>query len=309
MANDKDNKKLPKSAVDEGDIEPKYGYIHGEWDALGGHHFKYRYPEENEKSYSEELLPSGSYNTTQHDSDKKEIHTNLKSGEFRGYTAGGHASQVDGHYDHNGEKTGRVEHAKDFGQATGGNLYRGTQKQEIKMSGGAQYRATQQASDSTVCETKSGTYRDRCKKDRFKATEGNYVSMGEKNKVEVFKQDVSMYAGANHDVHIKEKGKIETGSTMLLQTGSDATVNSAAKMIIKSGQNTEVTSQAEIKITADTKITIKVGSNSIEISSSGIIINANGGKLDLKASGDITTLGSTTKLQGGGQNGIPTTIP
>ena len=301
MANDKDNKKLPKSAVDEGDIEPKYGYIHGEWDALGGHHFKYRYPDENEKSYSEELLPSGSYNTTQHDSDKKEIHTNLKSGEFRGYTAGGHASQVDGHYDHNGEKTGRVEYGKDFGQASGGNYYRGTQKQEIKMSGGPQFNSTQQASDSITCKVSSGTLRDRCKKDRFLATEGNYVSMGEKNKVEVFKEDVSMYAGANHDVHIKEKGKIETGSTMMIQTGSDATINSAAKVII--------TSQAEIRITAETKITIKVGSNSIEISSSGIVINAQGGKLDLKASGDVTTQGSTTKLQGGGQNGIPTTIP
>lgn len=266
MANDKDNKKLPKSAVDEGDIEPKYGYIHGEWDALGGHHFKYRYPDENEKSYSEELLPSGSYNTTQHDSDKKEIHTNLRSGEFRGYTAGGHASQVDGHYDHNGEKTGRVEYGKDFGQATGGNLYRGTQKQEIKMSGGAQYRATQKASDSTVCETKSGTYRDRCKKDRFLATEGNYVSMGEKNKVEVFKEDVSMYAGANHDIHIKEKGKIETGSTMMIQTGSDATINSAAKIFGKAA--------SDIEITSNSKITLKVGGSSIVIESGSITIKS-----------------------------------
>lgn len=302
------NKKVPKSALDEKEIEPKYGYVHGEWDALGGHHLTYRNPEEHEKSYSESLTPSGSYVITHHDKKKKEIHTAVNPGEHRSYVAGGKSIQVDGHYDHNGEKTGRIEHGGDFGQATNKNYYRGTGKKEFKMSGDSKYHGTQKSSSAVICEAHSGTNRNRVKGDRFNATEGDYVSMGEKKKIEVFQKDVSMYAGANHDVFVKEKGKIETGSTMMLQTGSDATVNSAAKMIIKSGQNTEITSQAEIKITADTKITIKVGSNSIEISSSGITINAQAGKLDLKASGDVTTQGATTKLQGGGSPGIPTTI-
>ena len=137
-------------------------------------------------------------------------------------------------------------------------------------------------------------------KDLFNHIQGDHVTMAEKNWVQVTQKDVSSYAGSNWDTYIKEKGKLETGDKLLIQTGDDCTVNSSADVII--------TSKANISITADTKITIKVGSNKIEISSSGITIDAGSGKLDLKASGDVTTQGSTTKLQGGGAAGVPTTI-
>jgi hypothetical protein len=260
------NKKVPKSALDENDIEPKYGYVHGEWDALGGHHLTYRNPEEHEKSYSESITPSGSYHITHHDKKKKEIHTSVNPGEHRGYVGGGKSVQVDGHFDHNGEGTGRMEHAADFGQSTGKNYYRGTSKKEFKMSGDSRYSGTQQGSKAVYCRADSGTNRHRVKGDRFEATEGDYVSMGEKKKIEVFQKDVSMYAGSNHDVFIKEKGKIETGSTIMVQTGSTATVNSASSVMIKAAQ--------EITLDGGSKITIKVGGSSIVIQSGTITIKS-----------------------------------
>ncbi len=260
------NKKVPKSALDENEIEPKYGYVHGEWDALGGHHLVYRNPEEHEKSYSESLTPSGSYQITHHDQKKKEIHTAVSPGEHRAYVGGGKSIQVDGHFDHNGEKTGRMEHGDDFGQSTGKNYYRGTGKKEFKMSGDSRYNGVQKGSAPVHCNVDAGTNRNRVKGDRFHATEGDYVSMGEKKKIEVFQKDVSMYAGANHDVFVKEKGKIETGSTMLVQTGSTATVNSASDALVKAA--------TEITVDAGSKITLKVGGSSIVIESGSITIKS-----------------------------------
>lgn len=260
------NKKVPKSALDENDIEPKYGYVHGEWDALGGHHLTYRNPDEHEKSYSESLTPSGSYQITHHDQKKKEIHTTVNPGEHRGYVGGGKSVQVDGHFDHNGEKTGRMEHGDDFGQVAGKNYYRGTGKKEFKMSGDSRYNGVQQGSAPVHCNVDAGTNRHRVKGDRFNATEGDYVSMGEKKKIEVFQKDVSMYAGSNHDVFINEKGKIETGSTMMVQTGSTATINSASDAFVKAA--------TEITVDAGSKITLKVGGSSIVIESGSITIKS-----------------------------------
>lgn len=268
------NKKVPKSALDENEIQPKYGYVHGEWDALGGHHLTYRNPDEHEKSYSETLTPSGSYHITHHDQKKKEIHTSVHPGEHRGYIGGGKSVQVDGHFDHNGEKTGRMEHGGDFGQAAGKNYYRGTGKKEFKMSGDSRYSGTQKGSQAVYCRADSGTNRHRVKGDRFNATEGDYVSMGEKKKIEVFQKDVSMYAGANHDVFVKEKGKIETGSTMMVQTGSDATVNSAAKINLVAASTGKFDAQSDINIKSGSKIVLEVGGATITIQSGNIKIKA-----------------------------------
>jgi type VI secretion system secreted protein VgrG len=134
------------------------------------------------------------------------------------------------------------------------------------MSGDSRYNGVQKGSAPVHCNVDAGTNRNRVKGDRFHATEGDYVSMGEKKKIEVFQKDVSMYAGANHDVFVKEKGKIETGSTMLVQTGSTATVNSASDALVKAA--------TEITVDAGSKITLKVGGSSIVIESGSITIKS-----------------------------------
>lgn len=302
----KHNAKMPNTSVCSGDTQPEYGYVFGNWDECGGHSWYYRNPKNHTKTFSQKLEPSGSYNVTQHDSQDKEVHLNLKAGETRSYVGGGKSTQVDGHSDTSVDCTHRIESAGDFGQASGKNYLRGTKNQEIKIKGNEGH-FTAKGSAGVVSSGFTGTVRNSFEKDFFNHVQGDIVSMGEKNKITVVKQDYAINAGQNMDSYIKEKGKIETGQTFLLKTGSDATVNSAAKMIIKSGDNTEITSEAEITITADTKITIKVGSSKIEITSSGITIDSSG-KLDLKASGDVTTQGSTTKIQGGGPSAPPTTF-
>lgn len=257
------NKKAPKSPLGD-EIEPKYGYVHGEWDACGGHHFSYRHPDE--KTYQESITPEGSYHISHEDDKKKSIRTELNVGEHRDYVCGGRSCQIDGHFDHNGEKTGKMDHHADFGQATKLNYYRGTGKKEFKMAGDSVYHGVQEGSSPVHCAARAGTDRLRVKGDKFRAVEGDCVTMGEKKKIEVFKKDVSMYSGANHDTYIKQKGKIETGSTMMIQTGSDATVNSAAKIVGKA--------KSDITIESDSKIELKVGGSSITIESGKITIKS-----------------------------------
>lgn len=316
-----DNKKCPKSGVDEGDIEPKYGYIHGEWRECGGSNWHYENAEEKDKTFSQKTYASGAYDTIEKNDKKKEIHTSLRSGEVRSYVAGGKSSHVDGHHDVNVESTYRVEAAGDIGQASGKNYYRGTKNKEIKVKGDtAEVVAGSSARHvKAVTGITSTTYED----DDYRHSKGSSVQMIEKDKATIVKGDYAVNSQKGYDVKIEKKGRINTGDTFLLKTGATATINSASKIVTKSSSDTEMNSQAkftatsqqdmtikseggkvtvqgqDITITADSKITIKCGGSKIEISSSGIKIDA---------SGDVDIKGSTTRIQGGGMPGLPTTF-
>lgn len=259
-----DNKKLPVDAVSEGDIEPKYGFISGEWRECGGSSWHYEYKEEKDKTFSQTTHPSGAYDTIERNDKKKEIHTSHRSGEVRSYTGGGKSVHVDGHHDVNVESTYRTEVAGDIGQASGKNYYRGTKNKEVKISGDTAKIKT--GSEAVSSRGYTGTVRNSYEKDYFNHVEGDMVSMGEKNKVTVVQKDYAINAGQNMDTFIQQKGKIETGSTMFIQTGSTATINSAADV--------SVNAASEVVINASTKITLKVGSSKIEISSGSITITS-----------------------------------
>ena len=68
-----DNSKLPIDPWSDGTITPKYGWVYGSADALGGHKFTYRNINEPDKNSSQELTPSGSYKTIHQDADKKRL--------------------------------------------------------------------------------------------------------------------------------------------------------------------------------------------------------------------------------------------
>jgi|LakMenE01Jun11ns_1017448.scaffolds.fasta_scaffold9959374_4 hypothetical protein len=259
-----DNKKLPKDGVSEQDIEPKYGFITGEWRECGGSRWHYEYKEEKDKTYSQKTHPSGAYDTIENNDKKKEINTSLRSGEVRHYVAGGKSTHVDGHHDINVESTQRTEVAGDIGQAGGKNYYRGTKNKEVKISGDTAKIKT--GSEAVSSRGYSGTVRNSYDKDYFNHVQGDIVSMGEKNKATVVKEDYAINAGQNMDTYIKQKGKIETGSTMFIQTGSTATINSASDV--------QVNAASEVMINASSKITLKVGSSKIEISSGSITITS-----------------------------------
>lgn len=308
MANKKTNKKLPKDAVSNKEIEPKYGFVvNGYWNHVGGHHFDYANPDEPEKAYSQKLHASGNYNTVQHDEEDKEIQTEFKSGEHRGYTAGGKSVQVDGHYDHNGEKTGRMEHAHDFGQTSGKNYYRGTGKKEFKMSGDSKYNGTQQGSAPVNCNVDAGTNRHRVKGDRFEATEGDHVCMGEKKKIEVYKNDVSLYTDSNHDVYAGQKYHVYSKDAYIANTDSTFDTWSKQDMTMHSESKGTFNSKSDMTISSDSKITIQVGSSKITITSSKITIEAS--QIEVKASGTNDIQGHPLNFNGGGTTTTPFTLP
>ena len=115
-------------------------------------------------------------------------------------------------------------------------------------------------------------------------------------------------AKSGDDMAFISDKKINTTST------KDTTLQSKAKFDVISKENIGVTGEADIKIdakgdvkvngknitiTADTKVTIKVGQSKIEISSSGITIDAS--QVDIK--------GHPTKINGGGMSSPPVTYP
>jgi hypothetical protein len=294
-----DNCKLPKDAVSKGDIEMKYGFVNGEVRECGYVKLIYNNEEEQDKTTEIKIHPTGDHEVTESNSKKKSIRLSAHTGEHRQYTGGGSSTQVDGHFDHNSASTSRFESGGDMAHATGKNKILGIKGQHHKIIGGGEAKILS-GSAPVQASGWSGTVRNSYEKDFFNHIQGDHVTMGEKNWVQVTQKDVSSYAGSNWDTYVKEKGKLETGDKLLIQTGDDATINSAADVII--------TSKANITITADTKITIKVGSNKIEISSSGITIDAGSGKVDITATGDVKTKGATTKIQNGGVSAPPTTF-
>lgn len=317
-----DNCKLPKDAVSKGDIEMKYGFVNGEVRECGYVKIIYNNEEEQDKTTKIEIHPTGDHEVLESNQKKKSIKLSAQSGEHRHYTAGGYSVHADGHYDHNSMSTTRFESSGDMAHATGKNKLTGIKGQEIKASSG-KFNHTS-GSSALQASGSTGTVRNSYEKDLFNHSQGQIVHMGEKSMIHVIKEDVAKYVGKNFDTYVKEKGKLEvvddyshvSGAKLTVTSkkatshSSDDTYDTSSKknMTHKSDQTLTINGKEEVVITSDTKITLKVGSNKIEITSSGITINAGSGKLDLKASGDVTTQGSTTKLQGGGAAGIPTTI-
>lgn len=317
-----DNCKLPKDAVSKGDITMKYGFVNGEVRECGYTKIVYNNEEESDKTTEIRIHPTGDHEVLESNKKKKAIKLSAQSGEHRHYTAGGHSVHADGHYDHNSESTARFEVAGDMAHATGKNKLTGVKGQQIIADAG-KHENSSGSSAVQGCGS-SGTVRNSFEKDWFNHIQGNMVNMCENNLIQVINKDVAKYIKQNFDTYVKEKGKLEvvddyshvSGAKLTVTSkkatshSSDDTYSTSAKkeMTHKSDTTLTINGKEEVVITSDTKITLKVGSNSIEISSSGITINAGSGKLDLKASGDVTTQGSTTKLQGGGAAGVPTTI-
>ena len=322
MNNDEKKKKLGNSKVCTDKYRPKYEHMtHVSYDEDGHHEWRATDPKNRKNTIHQNVKSNGSYDVHEGDDDRNGLNLSLRS-LVQQYVSDGHSLNVDGHSDHNFESTHRTECAGDIGQSTGKNYYRGTAKKEVKWSGDGAASGTAKGSSAVKSEGYTGSVRRSYEKDLFSHVEGNHVIGGEKNSLSMFKEDVAINVGQNWDNYIGQKGKIETGQTFLIQTGQDATVNSAAKFVTKSSSDTSISSDAkiivkaessanitaqEITITADTKITLKVGGSTIVIDSSGITINS-AGTVDIKGAGAITTQGATTKIQGGGAPGIPTTF-
>lgn len=310
----KHNKKLPKDAVSEQEIDPAYGHIFGHWDECGGHHFTYRNFEEASKVFDQTFNPDGSYSTSESNSEVKQIRSDFHVGEHRKYVGGGGSQHSDSHFDMNSEGTFRMEAAADLAMATAMKYLQGVGTEKIEIAGnqakvgtGSLAGGMEGYKDGKAITT-DGLFSVRSKKKIVLAAEEDMIHMVGSDFASYTKGGFEFYAEKDSKTETEKNYFVETGQKFSTNSTGDTIMNSAAKFTANSKQEMKLTSKADITIESDTTITLKVGQNSIEISSSGITINAGGGKLDLKASGDVTTQGSTTKLQGGGSPGTPTTI-
>lgn len=274
MAHKDYNKKAPKTKVCNQKTKPKYGHVHGEWDETGGHHWVYRNAEEGKKTFSQKLNPSGGYQVTEADDDVKEGHFEITPGNKHSYVGSGHSIHTDGHYDFNSESTCRIEAAGDssFVTAKDGLFGMGGKKIELVKDGSAKVVAG--GSSGTHDLGVNGDHRQTFKGKKYTKVEGDTVDGHEGKYVQMNNKDAAYYFNENWDAFAKQKIKLESKqefkmfsqSTFLLQTDSDATVNSAAKYVSKSKSDTTIES--------DTKIELKVGSSTITIESGSITIKS-----------------------------------
>ena len=285
----KKKERLPEDDVSNTKIKPEYGMVFdGFFHPDGAQHWTYTNPKDHKKTHSQEVKATGSYKATHgHDQDK-EYHLELKTGEHRGYTAGGHAHHSDGSTDSASESTYRNEAQGDQSHVTGKDRYRGT-KGKIFDAGGPEAK-TRHGSDAVVHYGSSGSVNRTFEKDHHDHVQGNIVTMGEKNRVDLVQKDYAMNAGQNWDTYIKQKGKIETGQDFKLESGAKIEENA----------------KNEFTMSSDQKIVIKVGQSKITIESGEIKIE--GAKVTVKADGMVDIKGSATLVQGGGQVAPPTTF-
>jgi hypothetical protein len=227
-----DNSKLPIDPWSDGTITPKYGWVYGEADALGGHKFIYRNIKEPDKNSSQELTPSGSYKTIHQDADKKEVVSKLYPGEIRDYAAGGRSEHTDGHKDMSVESTFREVIAGDHSFQGGRNGYVGYAenlisgaKNQFKGIMGASESKSYSTSQGDVVEEHSGNFHISYEKDFVAAVKSNMITM-----VNEGDYALNVQAG-NYDAQIMQKARIYASSDILIESLTKVTLKVGASSI------------------------------------------------------------------------------
>lgn len=224
------NKKLPIDPWSDGVIKPKYGWVYGDADNLGGHHLKYRNLNEPELNSEQKLSPSGSYETVQMDSDRNEIRTSLNPGETRNYTTGGSSDSVDGHSDQNVESTKRSTVKGDSGSEVGNNRFEGTAEANIKGSGKSSLNVVD--GDSNQFTTTSGDSVHQHDGDEHKSVEGDSVKFISGNKVESVSGEAVFQVSGNRDDTIDGNGRLKVDGSYLIESDTSITFKVGSSYII-----------------------------------------------------------------------------
>jgi hypothetical protein len=236
--------KLPIDGCSNETFVLEYGYVSGEADAQGGCSYKQIIPGKLDQSFSVELFPTGSYTTKEYDANRKEIVTSLNPGEIRNYVAGGKSSQVDGHQDSNVESTCRETTAGDKGLQCGKDLLVGVQNQiveacqnKISAACGGSESKIYECSEGDHVSEHSGNYHVSYEKDLVTSVNKNMIQM-------VQSGDYAMHVqSGNWDTHIAQKSRLFSASDMLFESQS--------KITLKVGSSTIVIGPSSIVITAD----------------------------------------------------------
>jgi hypothetical protein len=279
------NKKLPVDPWSSGVIELKYPWVYGEADNLGGATFKYRNLKEPDKNSSLAINPSGSYQTVQQDSERKEITTALNPGETRSYTGGGASTQTDGHVDDNGESTRRSTTAGDVGQQGGRNFMQGFAENVIKGSKnessfvmGASESKVYQASKGDIVTDHDGSLHTNLGGDQVFTVKGNVINS-------VKEGDYSLHIqSGNFDTQVETKGRMFFGDDLLIESATKITLKVGDCAIIIEPDQIYIFGGGIAAQSGDGKDIVIESKNNLGLIAKGDTIAKSDGETEIKAS-------------------------
>ena len=241
------NRRLPEPPSNSREL--KYPYYRSEQDINGNKTVESRIPGDKSSDFSEKYLSTGSYESVEAHQERGEIKTSLNSGDVMSYTAGGSATNVDGHVDQSARSTMRSSITGDHSIQIGRNSSSFVAGQQVAARGGPEIRRgapgsdtkTYNSSGGDVVNEHTGNYHESYKKNLVTSITKNYVTM-------VNEGDYALHVqSGNYDTHIKSKARFYADGDILIESKS--------------------------------KITLKVGSSTIVITNSGI--DADAPRIDL----------------------------
>lgn len=258
------NKKLEDGPWgDDGRKQTEYPWVRGEADVNGGTNFTYANPEKPEDSSSVSFRHDASFVANEYDSEKKGL-TNQLNHENRSYVSGGSSVNTDGHDDKKVHATQNEDVVGDGGKAIGGDNYDGVGGKRIS---GAQEGAFENNAEGTTYKTSKGDVVSEHTGNQHESLEGDKISSVKGNKIDVISDGEyqTHIQGGNMDTRV-ESGKLQlySGDNMIVNTAAEATYKSIGDMLI----------------TSDSKITIKVGSSEIIMTSGEITIKSSAIKFE-----------------------------
>lgn len=274
MANKDTNKKIHKDAISRDKVNPKYGFVYGEWFECGSHHFKYENADEPEKFFQQKVTASGSYKHTAYDKDDKEHIGQFDAGEVRAYTQGGRSDQFDGHLDLNAELTGREEYGKDHGFACKNESYNAVGGQRHVVSKKGKTTAIAGSSLEHNINYNGATTSSRNKGDSWSHTDGHTASYTTKSNIQYTEEEDSRYTGGNYDRYVDKKYHVYSKDAYVANTDSTFNTWSKQDMTMQTDAKGNFKSKSDMTIESDSKITIKVGGSSVVIESGSITIKS-----------------------------------
>lgn len=267
------NKKLPKHAWDDDEIQTEQGWVTGEQDILGSKSFKYAHPDKPDDFSLQETLATGSYRTVQFDSNKKQIETSFNIGQNHAYTAGGKSTQVDGHIDKNGESTIKTNSAGDNGE-TAKTKFAGYTDKHIVIAEASTFKATVALSGASgATKSFATTYGDNVNEHTGNWHEGferDHVSAVTGNKVTMIKEgDYAIHTAAgNYDLQVSK------GQLHLMTSAGNLIANSNVKVLLQVGAMSKVTVEpARVRLEVGGGSYIEITAGKITLKSPRIDLN------------------------------------
>jgi hypothetical protein len=265
---DETNNKLPKPAPMT--VKPEYPYVYEEQTLNGKKITRHDNPNKPEESFESTFNHDGSFETKQISEDYKGLTTGL-SHEARTYVSGGSSSHIDGNHDTSVESTSNENVKGDKSSGVGKTLMTGAER----AVGGTSEGSFHNDANGNTYKTSQGDMISEHTGSEYNSVDGDKCISISGNRIEMVDGECSLHVqSGNMDTRV-ESGKAQIYSL------SDMTFESASKITLKVGTTTIVISSGEITAT--------VGG----INGKGISIKSDGVRITKDVHVGVTTVSSS----------------